>query len=76
MQAGRDYLALYAGALKAAERASPSNIHDRGVEANAAFEAIEQARIEAVGANALGGVRANLTAALEDTGGNPSTGCG
>ncbi len=36
-----------------------------GVEANAVFEAIEQARIEAIGANVLGGVRANLTAALE-----------
>ena len=31
----------------------------------AAFEAIEQARIEAIGANALGGVRANLTTLLE-----------
>ncbi|MBP7705164.1 MAG: cobaltochelatase subunit CobT [Caulobacter sp.] len=31
----------------------------------AVFEAIEQARIEAIGANALGGVRANLTAVLE-----------
>ena len=31
----------------------------------AAFEAIEQARIEAIGANALGGVRANLTVLLE-----------
>ena len=34
--AGKDYLALYAAALKEAERASPTNIHDRGVEANAA----------------------------------------
>jgi len=32
---------------------------------SAVFEALEQARIEAIGANALGGVRANLTAALE-----------
>ena len=31
----------------------------------AAFEAIEQARIEAIGSNALGGVRANLTVLLE-----------
>ncbi|MDR3509880.1 MAG: cobaltochelatase subunit CobT [Caulobacteraceae bacterium] len=31
----------------------------------AIFEAVEQARIEAIGANALGGVRANLTAVLE-----------
>jgi cobaltochelatase CobT len=34
-------------------------------EAGEAFEAVEQARIEAIGANALGGVRANLRAALE-----------
>ncbi|HYF21874.1 MAG TPA: cobaltochelatase subunit CobT [Caulobacteraceae bacterium] len=32
---------------------------------SAVFEALEQARIEAIGSNALGGVRANLTAALE-----------
>lgn len=35
-QAGRDYLELYAKALKAAEAASPTNIHNRGVQANAA----------------------------------------
>jgi hypothetical protein len=35
-KAGTDYLALYAAALKEAEKASPTNIHDRGVEANAA----------------------------------------
>lgn len=35
-KAGADYLALYAAALKEAEAASPQNIHDRGVEANAA----------------------------------------
>ena len=29
------------------------------------FEAVEQARVEAIGSNALGGVRQNLTAALE-----------
>jgi len=34
-------------------------------DGQAAFEAIEQARLEAIGANALGGVRLNLTAALE-----------
>jgi cobaltochelatase CobT len=33
--------------------------------AQAVFEAVEQARIEAIGANALGGVRQNLAAALE-----------
>jgi cobaltochelatase CobT len=36
-------------------------------QAQAVFEAIEQARIEAIGANNLGGVRQNLTAALEAT---------
>jgi cobaltochelatase CobT len=34
-------------------------------QGRAVFEAVEQARIEAIGANALGGVRANLTAVLE-----------
>ncbi len=45
--------------------------HARGRPSNpqavAVFEALEQARIEAIGANNLGGVRANLTAALEAT---------
>ncbi|HTK33907.1 MAG TPA: hypothetical protein VL358_01300 [Caulobacteraceae bacterium] len=36
MAAGEEYLALYARALKAAEKASPSNIHNRGAEADAA----------------------------------------
>ena len=36
MAAGEEYLALYASALKAAEKASPSNIHDRGEQADAA----------------------------------------
>lgn len=35
-KAGNEYLTLYATALREAEKASPSNIHDRGVEANAA----------------------------------------
>jgi cobaltochelatase CobT len=34
-------------------------------DAVAAFEAIEQARVDAIGANAMGGVRANLKVALE-----------
>ncbi len=34
-------------------------------QAAALFEAVEQARIESIGANALGGVRANLRAVLE-----------
>jgi cobaltochelatase CobT len=33
--------------------------------AGAVFEAVEQARVEAIGSNAMGGVRQNLTAALE-----------
>jgi cobaltochelatase CobT len=45
------------------------NAHARfkpgGQEAAEAFEAIEHARVEAIGANALGGVRQNLAAALE-----------
>jgi cobaltochelatase CobT len=48
--------------------------HDKGaharfkpasIDAGAAFEAIEQARVQAIGANAMGGVRANLAMALE-----------
>lgn len=41
-------------------RARPSS-----PDGQAAFESIEQARLEAIGANALAGVRGNLTAALE-----------
>ncbi|HYE47070.1 MAG TPA: cobaltochelatase subunit CobT [Caulobacter sp.] len=45
--------------------------HARGRPASpqgqAIFEAVETARIEAIGSNALGGVRANLTAVLEQT---------
>jgi cobaltochelatase CobT len=50
--------------------------HDKGAharfkpasaDAGDAFEAIERARVEAIGANALGGVRANLAAALESS---------
>ncbi len=36
-------------------------------QSRAIFEAVEQARIEAIGANALGGVRGNLTAVLEQS---------
>ena len=36
-------------------------------QSQAIFEAIEQSRIESIGANVLGGVRANLTALLEQT---------
>ncbi len=38
----------------------------RSQEAQAVFETIERARTDAIGANALNGVRANLAAALED----------
>ena len=45
--------------------------HARGRPASpqgqAVFEAVEQARIEAIGSNALGGVRQNLTTVLEQT---------
>ncbi len=41
-------------------RALPGN-----AEAAAVFEGLEQARLEAIGAQALGGVRANLAAALD-----------
>ncbi|HRD29570.1 MAG TPA: cobaltochelatase subunit CobT, partial [Caulobacter sp.] len=36
-------------------------------QGQAIFEAVEQSRIESIGANALGGVRANLTAVLEQS---------
>jgi cobaltochelatase CobT len=46
------------------------NIHNRympqGKNARAMFEAVEQARIEAIGANAMPGVAQNLTAMLDD----------
>jgi cobaltochelatase CobT len=45
--------------------------HNRGRPASpqgqAVFEAVEQARIEAIGSNNLGGVRRNLTTVLEQT---------
>ena len=37
------------------------------VQGQTIYEAVEQARIEAIGSNALGGVRANLKAVLEQT---------
>ena len=42
-----------------------SRLRPHSPEAVAIFEALEQARTDAIGANALGGVRANLAAALE-----------
>ncbi|KAA0971601.1 cobaltochelatase subunit CobT [Aureimonas fodinaquatilis] len=38
----------------------------QGREAKAVYDAVEQARVEAIGANALSGVGENLTAMLED----------
>ncbi len=54
-------------ALRLAHHDAVAHARLRPVEPEAAglFEAIEQARIESIGANALGGVRENLRAALE-----------
>ncbi len=42
-----------------------ARLRPQDAQAASAFEAIEQARIESIGANALGGVRENLRAVLE-----------
>ncbi len=42
-----------------------ARLRPRSPDSAAVFEALEQARTDAIGANALGGVRANLAAALE-----------
>jgi cobaltochelatase CobT len=46
------------------------DVHGRyrppGKNARAVFEAVEQARVEAIGARAMGGMRANLAAMLDD----------
>ena len=47
--------------------AQHAKLRPKTMQANAIFEAVEQARIEAIGSNALGGVRANLNAVLEST---------
>jgi cobaltochelatase CobT len=54
-------------ALRLAHHDAAQFIRDRPAapDAAAAFEAVEQARIESIGANAMQGVRANLTFALE-----------
>ncbi|MBN9319545.1 MAG: cobaltochelatase subunit CobT [Caulobacterales bacterium] len=56
-------------ALRLAHHDAEAHARTRPVSPRAqpAYDAIEQARIEAIGANALGGVRANLAAALEAT---------
>ena len=45
--------------------AQHARLRPQSMQAKAIFEAVEQARIEAIGSNALGGVRANLNAVLE-----------
>ena len=45
--------------------AAHARLNPHSPQSRAIFEAVEQARIEAIGANALAGVRANLTAVLE-----------
>jgi cobaltochelatase CobT len=47
------------------DEAAHARLRPHSPESAAIFEALEQARTDAIGANALGGVRANLTAALE-----------
>ena len=47
------------------DKAAHARFKPVSAEAAAAFETIEQARVESIGANALGGVRANLAVALE-----------
>ncbi len=47
------------------DEAAHARLRPRSIQGKAVYEAVEQARIEAIGANALGGVRANLTAVLE-----------
>jgi cobaltochelatase CobT len=47
------------------DEAQHARLRPQSMQAKAIFEAVEQARIEAIGSNALGGVRANLNAVLE-----------
>jgi cobaltochelatase CobT len=47
------------------DAATHGRLRPHDAQAAGVFEAIEQARIEAIGANALSGVRKNLTTALE-----------
>ncbi len=48
------------------DEAAHARLRPRSADSSAVFEVLEQARTDAIGANALGGVRANLAAALED----------
>ena len=43
-----------------------ARLRPRSADSSAVFEILEQARTDAIGANALGGVKANLAAALDD----------
>ncbi len=47
------------------DEAEHARLRPSDTRASAVFEAVEQARLEAIGSNALGGVRQNLTSALE-----------
>ncbi|MEL7488888.1 MAG: cobaltochelatase subunit CobT, partial [Pseudomonadota bacterium] len=49
------------------DAATHARLSPRGVEAQAVFRALENARVEAIGANALKGVGDNLEAALDKT---------
>src|SRR5580704_2580821 len=49
------------------DEAQHSKLRPQSIQGRAVFEAVEQARLDAIGANALIGVRANLTAALESS---------
>src|SRR5665213_1177991 len=48
------------------DEAAHARLRPHSADSGAIFEALEQARTDAIGANALGGVRANLAAALEN----------
>jgi cobaltochelatase CobT len=59
-----DQMALW---LAHHDRDAHARFKPASTDAAQAFEAIEKARVEAIGANALAGVRANLTTALESS---------
>jgi cobaltochelatase CobT len=47
--------------------AQHTKLRPRGIDARAVFDAVEDARVQSLGANAMKGVAKNLTAALTDT---------
>ena len=59
-----DQMALW---LSHHDKAAHARFKPAAPDAGEVFEAIEKARVEAIGSNALGGVKANLTAALESS---------